>query len=207
MIELDNVSVSFAQEQVLSGLSVYIKRGDKVALVGPSGCGKSTVLNLIMGFVRPANGAVRINGIAMSEQTIGAIRQQISWLPQELSLKVDSVRELFYYPFTFKINRAKHPSDAEVARIFGELGLDIGLLDKSLLEISGGQKQRVVLASVLLLKKGILLLDEPTSALDVDSKNAIVALVKRLEGVTVVAATHDREWIGAMDQVVELNRM
>lgn len=207
MIELDNISVSFAQEQVLSGLSVYIKRGDKVALVGPSGCGKSTVLNLIMGFVRPANGAVKINGVAMSEQTIGAIRQQISWLPQELSLKVDSVRELFYYPFTFKVNRAKYPSDAEVARIFGELGLDIGLLDKSLLEISGGQKQRVVLASVLLLKKGILLLDEPTSALDVDSKNAIVALVKRLEGVTVVAATHDREWIGAMDQVVELNRM
>jgi len=204
MIQIENLSVSYGDEQVISNLSFAAKKGDKVALSGPSGSGKSSILNLLMGFVYPFTGKVSVNGIDLNEQNIDAIRQQISWLPQELSLKLDMVEELFYYPYTFKANRHLRPSSDAVEKIFGDLLLDVSLLKKSLSEISGGQKQRVALASVLLLKKGILLLDEPTSALDAESRTAIINLIKRLDGVTVIASTHDEEWLAAMDMVINL---
>jgi ABC-type transport system involved in cytochrome bd biosynthesis fused ATPase/permease subunit len=204
MIQIENLSVSYGDEQVISNLSFAAKKGDKVALSGPSGSGKSSILNLLMGFVYPFSGRVAVNGIDLNEQNIDAIRQQISWLPQELSLKIDTVEELFFYPYTFRANKYLRPSSEDVKRIFGDLLLDVSLLEKSLSEISGGQKQRVALASVLLLKKDILLLDEPTSALDAESRTAIINLVKRLEGVTVIASSHDEEWLAAMDTVINL---
>lgn len=204
MIQIENLSVSYGDEQVISNLSFAAKEGDKIALSGPSGSGKSSILNLLMGFVYPFSGRVAVNGIDLNEQNIDAIRQQISWLPQELSLKIDTVEELFFYPYTFRANKHLRPSSAEIEKIFDDLRLDVSLLKKSLSEISGGQKQRVALASVLLLKKGILLLDEPTSALDAESRGAIINLIKRLDGVTVVASTHDEEWLAAMDTVINL---
>ena len=204
MIQFENLSVSYGDERVISNLSFIAKKGDKVALSGPSGSGKSSILNLLMGFVYPFTGNVTVNGAVLNEQNINAIRQQISWLPQELSLKINMVEELFYYPFTFKANRHLKPSSAEVKKLFDELLLDVSLLKKSLSEISGGQKQRVALASVLLLKKEILLLDEPTSALDAESRTAIINLIKRLDGVTVIASSHDEEWLAAMDTVINL---
>jgi ABC-type transport system involved in cytochrome bd biosynthesis, ATPase and permease components len=204
MIQIKNLSVSYGDEQVISNLSFAAKKGDKVALSGPSGSGKSSILNLLMGFVYPFSGRVTVNGIDLNEQNIDAIRQQISWLPQELSLKIDTVEELFFYPYTFRANKHLRPSTEEVKRIFGDLLLDVSLLEKSLSEISGGQKQRVALASVLLLKKDILLLDEPTSALDAESRSAIINLIKKLDGVTVIASTHDEEWLAAMDTVINL---
>lgn len=204
MIQFENLSVSYGDEQVISNLSFSAAKGDKVALSGPSGSGKSSILNLLMGFVYPFTGKVSVKGVDLTEHSIDAIRQQISWLPQELSLKIDMVEELFYYPYTFKANRHLKPSSAEVKKLFDELLLDVSLLKKSLSEISGGQKQRVALASVLLLKKEILLLDEPTSALDAESRTAIINLIKRLDGVTVIASSHDEEWLAAMDTVINL---
>lgn len=204
MIQIENLSVSYGNEQVISNFSFAAKKGDKVALSGPSGSGKSSILNLLMGFVYPFSGRVAVNGIDLNEQNIDAIRQQISWLPQELSLKIDTVEELFFYPYTFRANKHLRPSSEDVKRIFDDLLLDTSLLKKSLSEISGGQKQRVALASVLLLKKDILLLDEPTAALDAESRSAIINLIKRLDGVTVIASTHDEGWLAAMDTVINL---
>lgn len=204
MIKVENLSVSFSGEQVIRNLSFVVLDGEKVALSGPSGSGKSTIINLLMGFVHPFGGNIWVNGMPLNEQNINYIRGQISWLPQELAFKLDSVRELFYLPFTFRANRDMLPSDGDVAALFKELLLDVSLLNKKLSEISGGQKQRVALASVLLLHKKILLLDEPTSALDAESRGAIINLIKKLQGVTVITSTHDAEWLEATDKVINL---
>jgi len=206
MIQIQNLSVSYGDEQVISNLSFTAQKGEKVALSGPSGSGKSSILNLLMGFVYPFTGTVTVNGVVLAADTINLIRQQLSWLPQELSLKIDTVEELFYFPFTFRANQQLRPSTPEVEKVFADLLLDLSLLKKPLSEISGGQKQRVALASILLLKKDILLLDEPTSALDAESRGAIINLIKRLDGVTVLASTHDEEWLAAMDTVINLKK-
>lgn len=206
MIHVENLSVSFGSEQVLQNISFVAHRGQKVALAGPSGSGKSTIINLLMGFVHPYAGNVRVAGLTLSEQTVNQVRSRISWLPQELAFRLDTVRELFFLPFTYRINRHLRPSDDEVRRLFDELLLDVALLDKPLGEISGGQKQRIALASVLLLKRDILLLDEPTSALDAESRGAIIGMVKRLTDVTVLVSSHDAEWMDAVDTIIDLRR-
>lgn len=205
MIEVENLSLSYQGEAVLKNLSFTIPKGCKAALAGPSGSGKSSILNILMGYVYGYDGRVRVDGLEVTSDHINTIRQRISWLPQELSFKVDLASELFYLPYAFRANRHLRPSMSSVEEVFGKLLLDPALLGKGLSEISGGQKQRIALASVLLLKRPMLLLDEPSSALDAESRGAIMSVVRGLNGVTVLAATHDAEWLDAADVVINLN--
>lgn len=200
------MSVRYGDEQVINNLSFAGARGEKIALSGPSGSGKSTLLNVLMGFVHPFDGSVLVGDVELNEHSIDAIRQRMSWLPQELSLKIESVEELLLYPFTFRANRYLRPSSSAIQAMFDDLLLDVAMLSKPLSEISGGQKQRVALASVLMLGKEVLLLDEPTSALDSESRAAVIKKVMSLRDVTVIAASHDEEWLSAMDTIINLKK-
>jgi ABC-type multidrug transport system ATPase subunit len=205
MVRIEDLYVSFGNEKVISNLSFELSKGEKVAVVGASGSGKTTLLNVLMGFVKPSRGVVTVDGVRVSASTIDSIRRGISWLPQELHLKLDTVRELLFYPFGFKQNRMMQPSDREVEEMLSALLLDNSILDKQLCDISGGQKQRIVIASLILLKRPLLLLDEPTSALDSVSKRAVVDAILGLKHVTVLASSHDSEWNDAMERIVDLN--
>lgn len=206
MIQVENLSVSFGCEQVIRNLSFTVGEGEKVALSGPSGSGKSTIINLLMGFIPSYTGLVKVKGLTLNEDTVDRIRREVSWMPQELAFKFDSVKEFFFLPFTYRVNRNLRPAEQEVKQLFEALMLDYSILDKQLNEISGGQKQRVALASVLLLKRKILFLDEPTSALDAESRDAIVNYVRQLKGVAVLTSTHDPLWLEAVDKEINLNR-
>jgi ABC-type lipoprotein export system ATPase subunit len=81
------------------------------------------------------------------------------------------------------------------------------LLDKDMTSLSGGEKQRVALISALLLEREILLLDEASSALDQRAKKAAIDLLYSKEDLTLLAITHDREWIEAADDLIELSGM
>lgn len=204
MIRAKEVVVRFEQETVLDHLSFEVSKGAKVAVKGLSGSGKSTLLNVLLGFVLPDSGEVSIGGHPLHQDHIQKIRSQVAWLPQELPLLLDRVRDLFLMPFTFARNKALLPTDLEVAEVFEAFRLETGLLNKSLPEISGGQKQRVALASCVLLKRPLLLLDEPTSALDSLTKQGVMDYLFSLPDRTVLALSHDPEWIARSEQLILL---
>ena len=173
MIEIKDLNISFENEIIFKDFSLSLKKGEKLAVTGESGKGKSTLLNLLAGFIPDYKGNISIFGIELNHITILEIRKKIAWLPQDTSLNIKTVKELFFAPFEFHLNKENRPSKKEISEMFKHFDLSENLLQKKVKEISGGQKQRIILASCLLSEKPLLLADEPTSALDEKIKHKV----------------------------------
>ena len=199
MIQFNNTYFIYDEKPLISGFSVNIARGEKVVIYGPSGSGKSTLVHAILGFVQAEQGEIIVNNLPISPDSINEIRQLTSWLPQDISLPYNSVRDMILAPFEFKANHSRKPSDQEILAEFDKLKLEHNLLEKGITEISGGQKQRILLLTTVLLRKPILLLDEPTSALDAQSVDLVINYLKSLTDTTIIAISHDEKFINAFD--------
>lgn len=180
--------------------------GRITAVVGPSGCGKSTMLAVLLGFVAPDAGEVRVGDVALSELDPDAWRAKIGYVPQRPRLLSMSLRE----------NVALGSPDADDLRIHTALA-DAGLADlvASLPEglntplgeggraLSVGQARRVALARALLRGAPLLLLDEPTAALDVATEADVLAAVRaHSAGRTVVLVAHRPTLVAFADEVI-----
>ena len=204
MIRFNNTYFSYDGKPLISGFSVNIAHGEKVVIYGPSGSGKSTLVHAILGFVQATQGEIIVNNLPLSPDTITEIRQLTSWLPQDISLPYNTVRDMVLAPFEFKANHSRKPSDQEILAEFDKLGLEHNLLEKGITEISGGQKQRILLLTTVLLRKPILLLDEPTSALDAQSVDLVINYLKSLTDTTIIAISHDQKLINALDTKIKI---
>ena len=204
MIQFNNTYFSYDGKPLISGFSVNISRNEKVVLYGPSGSGKSTLVHAILGFVQPEKGEITVNNLPLSPNTINEIRQLTSWLPQDISLPYNAIREMILAPFEFKANQSHKPSDKEILAEFDKLALEHDLLDKDITEISGGQKQRILLITTVLLRRPILLLDEPTSALDTQSVDLVINYLRSLTDTTIIAISHDQKLINSLDTKIKI---
>ncbi len=204
MVQIENLKIQYHQDVIFDEFNLHIQEGEKLAIIGDSGKGKSTLLNLLAGFIPQFSGKVFINGLELSSKNILSIRQQTTYLPQDIGLNLNTVEQMFYTPFELELNQNKRPSEEEVKDVFEHFGLSMSLLNKKVNEISGGQKQRILLASCLLLKKKIILLDEPTSALDKSIKEKITDYVLGQEDTTVIVVTHDDYWLSKSTQTLHL---
>ncbi len=204
-VSFNNITVKYEDRIVFRNFSETIYAGEKVVLTGPSGSGKTTLMNTVLGFT-PHEGSIEVFGKLVSEEEIAAIRKMTAWLPQDLSFDLRSCRDLLYYPFEYDANKKNLPQQKEIDILLEELLLPADILQRSVDQISGGQKQRLLLASVLLLKKPLLLLDEPTSALDAKSVNALLQHINRNK-LTIISSSHDAEWIRGMDKIIQLKAL
>ena len=204
MIQFNNTYFEYDEKPLISGFSVNIARGEKVVIYGPSGSGKSTLVHAILGFIQATQGEIMVNNLPLSPDTITEIRQLTSWLPQDISLPYNTVRDMVLAPFEFKANHLRKPSDQEILAEFDKLGLEHNLLEKGITEISGGQKQRILLLTTVLLRKPILLLDEPTSALDAQSVDLVINYLKSLTDTTIITISHDQKLINALDTKIKI---
>ncbi len=204
ILSVNNISVFYDDKRIIKDLTFQVKRGEKVVITGESGKGKTSVLNAILGFIPIKYGETYFFGKKLSSDNISEIRENTAWLPQETSLNFDSVNEMIYTPFDFKVNQINYPSTEEIDSMFNYLNISKDLLAKQVDEISGGQKQRLLLASAMLLKKDVLIIDEPTSALDEENKKRITNYILSQKDLTVIAATHDTYWIENSNQIIAL---
>ena len=204
MIQFNNTYFEYDEKPLISGFSVNIARGEKVVIYGPSGSGKSTLVHAILGFVQATQGEITVNNLPLSPDTITEIRQLTSWLPQDISLPYNTVRDMVLAPFEFKANHSRKPSDQEILAEFDKLELEHNLLEKGITEISGGQKQRILLLTTILLRKPIILLDEPTSALDAQSVDLVINYLNSLTDTTIIAISHDQKLINALDTKIKI---
>jgi phospholipid/cholesterol/gamma-HCH transport system ATP-binding protein len=199
VIELDNVSLSFADKHILAGASLAIQQGETLTIIGGSGKGKTVLLKVILGVLKPDAGRVLFKGQdigPMSDQELSKVRSRMGMLFQGAALFDSlSVRENVAYP----LREHFHHDEVDITRIVAEklrlVGLP-GIEEMMPSELSGGMKKRVGLARAIATNPDLLLYDEPTTGLDPANTKRICGLIKSLQqklGVTSVVVTHDME--------------
>jgi subfamily B ATP-binding cassette protein MsbA len=210
-IEFERVSFAYADEPVLSDVSLVAPKGQVIALVGASGAGKSTLVDLIPRFYEPTSGRILLDGVDTREIALPALRSLIGIVSQDTVLFNDTVRHNLAYGAAGKYTDAQIEAAAHAAnahRFIAELpnGYDTVLGERGT-RLSGGQRQRLSIARALLVDPPILILDEATSALDTESERLVQEAIDRLlEGRTVFVIAHRLSTIAHADQILVLER-
>ncbi|MBM5461485.1 ABC transporter ATP-binding protein [Pseudomonas sp. P66] len=214
-VTFDNVSFNYnGERQVLDGLSLKIRPGEKIGLVGRSGAGKSTLINLLLRFYDVDSGEIRIDGQNIAHVTQDSLRSAIGMVTQDTSLLHRSIRDNIAYgrpdATDAEIRRAAANAQADgfinqLSDRQGHSGYDT-LVGERGIKLSGGQRQRIAIARVMLKNAPILLLDEATSALDSEVEVAIQeSLDEMMQGKTVIAIAHRLSTIAAMDRLIVMD--
>ena len=206
MLHINNACIAFGTEVLFSGFEMKLEKGETACIVGQSGCGKTSLLNAVMGFVPLYEGTIKVGGTLLDKSTIDLVRRQIAWIPQELALPFEWVKEMVSLPFELKVNRSVPFSEERLFMCFDELGLEHELYFKRVNEVSGGQRQRIMLAVAALLNKPLIVIDEPTSALDTGSTDKVLAFFRRQaeKGAAVLAVSHDKNFASGCHYLIEL---
>ena len=206
MLHINNACIAFGTEVLFSGFEMKLEKGETACIVGQSGCGKTSLLNAVMGFVPLYEGTIKVGGTLLDKSTIDLVRRQIAWIPQELALPFEWVKEMVSLPFELKVNRSVPFSEERLFMCFDELGLEHELYFKRVNEVSGGQRQRIILAVAALLNKPLIVIDEPTSALDTGSTDKVLAFFRRQaeKGAAVLAVSHDKDFASGCHYLIEL---
>jgi len=192
-IHLDGVTVGYNGKPALSGVTLDITRGLRLAVLGPNGAGKSTLFKAILGLLPLRAGHILIHGEPPRRRGT-----QVAYVPQreDIDLRfpvtVRDVVTMGRYGHLGLFRRAGRTDRLAVQQALRRLGI-LNLADEPIGELSGGQMQRAFLARALAQEADILLLDEPFTGVDAMTEAAIYTLLDDLKahGITVLLATHD----------------
>jgi iron(III) transport system ATP-binding protein len=200
IIELHNVTKSYpgpvvAKQSAVQGLTLQVRRGERLALLGPSGCGKTTTLRLIAGLERPDQGEICLAGqvVAGARQWAPPEKRRIGMVFQDYALFPHlTVAQNVAFPLR---GQSRSQQQTRLRTMLQLVGLE-GLAERYPHQLSGGQQQRVALARALAPEPAVVLLDEPFSNLDTDRRLTMRLQVREIlqqVGATAIFVTHDQE--------------
>lgn len=204
-----NYKAPYARE-VLKDINLEIDEGSYTVIVGKTGSGKSTLIEHINGLLLPTKGEVAVDNILITNpqskkerrelaKKLKILRQDVAVLFQfsEQQLFETSVlKDIIFAPLNYGV--AEEKAILKAKELIKLVGLDESYLDKSPFELSGGEMRKVALCGILALEPKVLILDEPTVALDYQSREEIMAMVKRLKeefNMTIVLVTHNMDYV------------
>lgn len=209
LIDVQGLTKSFGNLQVLKGIDVQIHKGEKVAVIGPSGSGKSTFLRCLNCMEDPTGGSIFFEGVNIADMKvdINVHREHMGMVFQQFNLFNNKtvLQNITLAPDYLQIKRAgglfakktkkKEIRESNKTRAM-ELLNRIGLADKASAypsTLSGGQKQRIAIVRALAMNPKVMLFDEPTSALDPEMVGEVLDLIRQLAdtGMTMVIVTHE----------------
>lgn len=190
MIQLDHVSKSFDKRLVLNDMSINIGKGEIYALLGPNGAGKSTTIKMLLGFLSPDQGQVKIAGLDPVNDA-DLCKRKVAYIPEQVQLYpyFSGYENLVY----FTELSGQKLSNAAYEQHLLDAGLAGDHHHRRLGTYSKGMRQKVGLAIALAKSAEVILLDEPASGLDPLASNELTALVQQLaaKGASILMASHD----------------
>jgi ATP-binding cassette subfamily B protein len=211
-VEFDQVTFRYPSRPahvVLNDLSLAIEPGETVALVGPSGAGKTTIFQLLLRFYDVTEGAIRFDGVALTEARLDDLRARIALVPQDAVIfSADAMENIRY-------GRPSAADDEVIAAARSAFADDFiralpegyrSFLGERGVRLSGGQRQRISIARAMLKNAPLLLLDEATSALDAESEQIVQrALQAAMSGRTTLVIAHRLATVQRADRIVVLD--
>lgn len=196
LIDLTGIHFAYdAGRPVLSGASLRLSAGERVAVTGPNGSGKSTLFLITVGLLQPSAGTVHAFGrLRQTEADFAEIRPRCGLVfqdPDDQLFCPTVAEDIAFGP----LNQGKTPAEALaiVAQTLSLLGLT-GFGDRITHKLSGGEKRLVSLATVLAMQPDVLLLDEPTNGLDVATRERLIDILTDLPQAMVVIS-HDPDFL------------
>ncbi len=207
-LEVEDLTVAYADQPVLWDVDLKVPAGVKMAIVGPNGAGKSTLIKAAMGLVAPVAGEVRVFGRPRRR-----IRGEIAYVPQRSSLEWDfptdvlDVVTMGTYGTLGWLRRVGSRQRDRAMDALGTVGME-DFTKRPIAQLSGGQQQRVLLARALVQGAEIYMLDEPFQGVDAPTERAIVEVLDSLsdDGKTIIVVHHDLQTVPEyFDHVLLLN--
>ena len=217
-INLNNVKKSYGFKNILDGINIEIKTGEKISLIGENGCGKTTILNIINSIEKIDSGNISIR----NNTTIGYLNQQPENIYKNKIVKeilyesLKEIQELKQKLKTYEEKMKNNPNNITIINKYLKIqeefmniggyeeetliekishGLNIQeLINKNFQNLSGGEQKRVTLAAIIIKKPSILLLDEPTNHLDIETIEWLENYLNKYNG-TIVVVSHDRYFL------------
>jgi phospholipid/cholesterol/gamma-HCH transport system ATP-binding protein len=213
IISFSHVSMSFGERKVLDDVSFNVHRGQTLCILGRSGVGKSVALRILMGFLEPQVGSIRVEGQeinGLSEEGMQAIRRRVTMVFQNGALFDSlSVRENVAFPLREKGGLAEDQILQIVDRLIELVGAE-DVADSLPASLSTGRKRAVAIARALAAQPEVVLYDEPTTMVDPIIARRMGDLIQRLKrqlGFTSIVVTHDMRFAERLaDQVLFLHQ-
>jgi len=204
-IELRNIHFAYQPEQeILKGINLRIRSGEKVALVGASGGGKSTLVQVLLGLYPPQQGDILYDEVSIREIGLDVVRDHVATVLQHPALFDDTVRMNLTLGREHMESELWHALDiAQLRQTIEELpeGLDTRI-GRQGVRLSGGQRQRLAIARMVLTQPKVVILDEATSALDIETEARLHrALSDFLKGRTTLIIAHRLSAVKQADRV------
>ena len=217
LLKIEDLRKKFGDLEVLAGITMEVRRGEKVSIIGPSGSGKTTLLRCINYLEKPSSGHIYIDGtligeketnggyVHLSDRELAKERQEIGFVFQRFNLfpHLTALGNVAIAPQKV-LGLARDEAEQRARQMLEKVGLGhkIGEYPERL---SGGQQQRVAIARVLAMQPKLMLFDEATSALDPELIGEVLRVMRQLaeEGSTMVIVTHEIQFAGEVsDRVI-----
>ncbi len=208
IIVFENISISFGDRSVLEDVSFSVERGHTLCILGRSGVGKSVSLRMLMGFLKPDSGSIRVEGqeiTTLSEEGMQEIRKRVTMVFQNGALFDSlSVRENIAFPIRERGSLDEDQIQQIVGRLIDMVGAD-DVADDLPASLSTGRRRAVAIARALASQPEVVLYDEPTTMVDpiiARRLGTIIQKLKRQLGFTSIVVTHDMRFAERLADVV-----
>jgi len=200
IVDLKNININHDDKNILSDISLSIRKGEFIYLIGKTGSGKSSLLKILYGDIRILDGEGNVAGInivKIKEKEIPFLRRKLGIVFQDFKLLSDrSIKKNLEFVLKATDWKDKQKIEDRIQTVLEKVKLQ-NTENKFPHELSGGEQQRIAIARALLNKPELILADEPTGNLDPATSAEIIEVFKKINksGTTILIATHDYDII------------
>jgi zinc transport system ATP-binding protein len=204
-VEIKELFFKYNSEWILKNINLTLDDKEFLAIIGPNGGGKTTLLKLILGFLKPDKGEIKI----YNKSPLSA-RNLIGYVPQYTTFSLDIPITVFDIVLQGRLSKGKFfysKEDKQKALKMLERLNITHLKDKKIKDLSGGQRQKVLIGRALATEPKILIMDEPTSAIDIKGQKEILDLIESLD-ITRIVVSHDVKILfKEVDKIAYINKI
>ena len=204
-ISIKNLSFQFEERKIIDDLSLFIKRGQKIAFVGESGSGKSTVIKILLGLLKYNQGEIYLGDMELSGICLNNLYDRVSYISQDVPVFDGTIKEnLVFEKNVSEEQMLDALREVQLSHLVENLaeGLDTEIGEKGTC-LSGGEKQRLAFARLWFENPELVVLDEATSAMDnLTEENVMKSVMKKMKDKTVIAIAHRLNSIASFDRII-----